>query len=129
MHKKTSKLILCSLFFLIPCITKAVTVEPYELRLKSMLQDIVVFFSQSKKINIEMVPSEEALEYKVFYQAEDHAELHFLSGLRLRSIRSLFNELSISAQKTNAQAQKKKFDYYKRKVHIITFHNLGLSKK
>ena len=96
---------------------------PYEVHLKSLLKEIVTMFSQSKDIKIAVINSALAIEFQVLYPPQDQAELNMLSGLRIRTIRQLFNELSIVAQQSLSREKNRKFDYYKRKVLLVTFHN------
>jgi hypothetical protein len=100
--------------------------KPYELHFKSLLKEIVTIFSLSKDIQVKVINSKTAIEYQVYYPPEDHKEITFLSGIRLRSIRQLFNELSISFQKQLKKKEGKEFDYYDRKILLITFHNRGV---
>ncbi|MGK0367634.1 MAG: putative RNA-binding protein YlqC (UPF0109 family) [Thermoproteota archaeon] len=74
----------------------------------------------TKPFDIKVVNSDEAVEYIVLYNPADHGNVFGFAGMRVRNMRILVNEVSISLQ-TKANAGNKEFDLKTRKYHFIRF--------
>ena len=92
----------------------------YEEEMVVSLKSVIHQFSVSKDMNIEVRNSLNALEVAVSYTAQDQKSFELLSGIRMRTIKILYNELFLELQKQDNS----KLDLLNRKKLFINFYKI-----
>ena len=102
----------------VPASTFGTELSENEAELAEDLNSILNKYSRSKEVSIEARNSEQALEFNISYNTQDRGSFEVYSGIRMRNLKVLFNELYLELQ----QQEDPKLDLKKRKKLLINFY-------